>query len=1197
MKSIAPWFCLITALGSANAADGLEAYRLGNYFVAARELPKYSDKDSTARYYLGMMRLYGYGELKNNTLALKYFTEAAAAGYLPAQQLLAVYYLNAGNDPTKALEYFKKAAAADDLSAQMYCAAAYKFGYGAKKNSDTARRYFISAAKSGNAIAQTALAEQFLESRDKRNKRMGLIWLNKAVDKNNPRALTVMAELYSSGNFVSKDSDKTKSFLTQAITQNYAPAMVQMAEIEFKEGKASDALNLLNKAATLNDSNAQLALGNYYLNVKNSGYNRETGLEWLLKSTEQGNHDAQVSLAKLDNEGNNTPQEAKLAARIQQALHKKINDKPTVAMAQWLSNNKSRDFSAKEYQLNGIYSAWQNPTALIENNYNPAPEISTLNRQAIYKPQFTMAKPAEIPINEYFDILAPTLNGGQNNNWTFPRYPLYKHMEALLQNDALIFSVDGKKVGIKKIIKQSDDEQAPFDYIAEKTNDWSRQANYQTVLTELYGKAILGDSSAQFELGQLYQYGVAVTQNSNQAITYFQLAAEQQDIRAEYNLGILYLEGKTNPVDFKKGVEWLTDAAFKGNAYAQYVLGNVYEKGLTDRNHEVIVPIDHQKAMGMYYLSASNHFGDAQYRLADFLVKEKNGNLSISAHENRNKLIKRLYHGAAEEGVLEAKLPLAFYQAMDRDPEKQQQAFATAKNAANAGNPEAAILVGLMLERGLGVNKDSSEALQWYRKAEKNPITDFILGTYYSQGVGLNKNTSLGQRLLQSAADANFSYANLNLAVLEQQNGSDFLAELDKARQLGNSKAGLLLADYYLQTANNPEKMQQARDIYNYFAEKGDKDAQLKLAFLYDRGLAGPNNSEEAAHWYGQAAEQGQPVAQYLLATMYQLGRIDKEPNYKAAKKWLSEASSTYPPAALALGFIEDTVDNNYKKAADLYSIAASDSTSLYNLGLIHELGKGTAVNTVLAQELYQKAADLGSSKAMNQLAGLYLNGANGARDPEKALIWYKKSAELGDRNALYQLGLLAETGVASPLDLKKALQYYQASASSGNEKASLAIARMYQYGLGVEKNYNQAADIYKKLAANHNGFAQYQLGLLYASDKLGNPQLNESRALLKKASDNGNSEAFSKMQWLDAHQGQSLSFIATVPLSSARIRIGEESANILYLIALNEWNRGDEHHSRLLLSDIVAKYPNFTPARRAVELLTHNEKVLVSRK
>lgn len=57
-----------------------------------------------------------------------------------------------------------------DVNAQMFMAAAYLYGVGVKKNTDIARRYYIDAAKNGNAIAQYTLAEYFLESKHAGNK-------------------------------------------------------------------------------------------------------------------------------------------------------------------------------------------------------------------------------------------------------------------------------------------------------------------------------------------------------------------------------------------------------------------------------------------------------------------------------------------------------------------------------------------------------------------------------------------------------------------------------------------------------------------------------------------------------------------------------------------------------------------------------------------------------------------------------------------------------------------------------------------------------------------------------------------------------------------------------------------------------------------------------------------------------------------
>ncbi|ASQ46692.1 tetratricopeptide repeat protein [Legionella clemsonensis] len=1191
MKSYIPWFYLVAATGTqlAYAMDGLEAYRQGNYPLAAQTLVSQTDKDPIANYYLGRMRLYGYGELKNNRLALQYFERAAEKGVLPAQLLLARYNLMQVKDPEKALYWFKKAAAANDLNAQLYCAAAYLHGFGTKESSDMGRRYYIEAAKRGNAIAQTTLGEHFLESRSATNKKLGLIWLNKAIEQGNPRAQLKLAELYAAGGIVARDENKAYELLNQSAAQGYTPAMLKLGAMAAKQNDLEKAKEWYTKAATVNDTQAEMALASLYLDNKNSLYNPKTGFMWMLQAAQSGSAQAQEALAHMYREGLGVTADEQLANQWQQkaketaAQEAKVN--PGIEASKWLSNGQSTDFDIQGFRLGGIFNDWQNPQALKENNYNAAPQMEAVTRAELYKPEFKMMEPKEIAISDYFDVIAPALNNDEFDEFSFPRYPLDPQIEALLKNESLALAHSPRISMAEEGLPYSvSEEPAPFDYFEQMTKGWQHQANLQAVLSEMYGKAILGESAAQFELGQLYHYGVIVAKNIPQAITYYKLAAQQQDVRAEYNLGIIYLGGLTDPVDYQQGINWLMDAAFKGNVNAQYLLAHIYEKGFKDADGHIVVQPNPQQATSMYYLASSNHYGPAQYRLAEYLVKQKQGGLSVAAKNNRTKLIKRLYEGAVKEGVAEANLPLAFYYAMDEDSKKQRRALEIAKKEAKAGNRYAALLLGIMFERGVAVPTNDVESLYWYQQAGSNPVNDFILGTYYTLGKGVTRDEQKGKALLQQSANAGFSYANLNLAVLQHDTGENFLPELDKARQLGNSTAGLLLADYYLAQAADPEKLQQARDIYQYFADKGDKDAQLKLAFLYEKGLGGKPDLTLATQWYTASAEQGQPVSQYLLGRMYQLGKIGKEPDYAQAKKWYAASQSNYPRSSVALGFIYDTVDDQYHQALQNYELAAqkNDKVGQYNLALLYEDGKGMPVDYTKARALFAKAAELGYKNAMTQLAQLYFNGLGGPKDEQQALHWYKKAAALGESDALYQLGLLSETGVATKLDFANAVNYYQESANKGNAKAKLALARMYQYGLGVMKESQKAVELYTELAANNNAYAQYQLALLYLDN---DQNAKEGKKLLEQASANGNQQARKTLQWLDAQQQERLSFIEPVVMNETPVLAGQ-SANMMYFDALSEWNRGDETLSRMILNRIMKQFPQYIPAKRAYEQL-----------
>lgn len=1143
MKLPMPWVYLLAAanMGVAFADNGVDAYRQGNYAEAAARLTDASGKDPIIEYYMGRMRLYGYGQLKNNTLAMRHFQNAAERGYLPAQRIMARFALLEDHNPEQALYWFKKSAEQNDSQAQMYCAAAYMFGVGVKPNSDIAKRYYIAAARNGDSIAQCTLAQNFLETHHSANQKLGILWLNKAVEQKNPEAQVILGQLYAKGAVVGKDLNKARELIGLAVAQGYMPAIYQMGELAQQENDLTLAKQWYEKAANAKYAPAEMALSKLYLLEKSPFYNAQTGFLWMLKAAQNNSREAQLALSDMYKKGTGVEIDENLAKEWQDkaaAIAKGTPNAAEIKAAQWLSNGKAVSLADTRYRLHGIFSAWHNVAALKQNNYNQPPQMEEITREKLFKPQFSMVKPNQIAISEYLNALVSTLGDLPQDKLLFPRYAI--------------------------------------DPIATQQKD--------TAINKLEGEAILGDVSAQFTLAQMYEHGTDTKQNIDEAIRFYQLAIAQQDLRAEYNLGVLYLEGLKTPADYKQGMDLLVDAAFKGNPYAQYVLGRVYEQGYRDASGNEVVKADHEQAMSMYGLAASNNYGLAQYRLAEILVRDKSTNLSLIEKQKRNQIIKELYQGAVTGGVESAALSLAFFNAMDSDKTKQQQAFSVATKEAEAGNPEAALLLGLMYDEGISVAASQSDALHWYDKAAANPIGAFALGTYLTQNSGAGDDIEKGQTLLQKAADAGFSYANMNLAILQQQQGRTFLPTLEKAVSSGNSRAGLLLADYYLSLANSPEQMKQAKDIYQRFAEQGDKVGQLKLAYMNEKGLGAEVNMAEAQKWYTLAAEQNEPIAQYLLGHFYQLGLLDKQPDYVQAKNWYARAQSNYIPGAVALGFIYETVEDDYKNALEAYQRAAasSDPTGLFNEGLVYEQGKRYSVDLAKASQLYLKAAERGHIQAMVQLAGIYLNGSTNQKD---ALVWYKKAASLGDRDALYQLGLLSETGVATKLDYADAMDYYQQASNKGNLSAKLALARMYQYGLGVTKDPQKALDIYKELAALDNAYAQYQLAMSYVDGATDKQMPEAGLKLLQQARENGSPQARKALQLFSTRAEDKVSFIEPVQIIKLSDQTSEP-ADLMYLDALNTWNHGDESYSRAMLARILAQYPNYLPAKKTYEQL-----------
>lgn len=1183
MKSLVPWVCLFATASQTAMADNFSAYRLGNYDKATQQLLAESGKNPVADYYLGRIYLYGYGQLKNTQLALRYFTQSAEKGYLPAMQILARYALIHDKNPEQALVWFKKAAAAGDVDAQMYMAAAYLYGIGVKKSADMATRYYIDAAKNGNGVAQYTLAQNFINSKHAANKKLGMLWLNKAVANNNPQAQMLAGEMYLEGKGYEKNPDKGMALLTQAAEQGYAPAMVRLGKLDLASNEKDKAFTWFDKAGASKNPAAYLELASLYFDTKSSIHDPKMGFMWTLKAAQNGSQTAKRQLAELYQKGMGVDADTNLAKQwLDLANQEEKNNSPGKGLAEatlWLSNGATAHLEqTAAYQMRGIFTAWKNPAVLGDFAYNQSPQLKTINRQQIFQPQFSLVQPNTVPINQFYEALMA--HKDEDNQWTYPVYtPNRLVAEVLRMNSPVVAHRELPAPYLDAYYPVDDTEANVMDIW---TEGWQRQVNTMAVFHHLYNRAILGDAQAQFEIGQMFQYGIGVTPNDESAIVFYQNAVQQQHLGAEYNLGVLYLKRAKTKQDYQLALDELMDAAFKGNKNSQYVLAHVLEKGITSSEGVELIKADPQQANAMLYLAAANDYGPAEYTLANRLAMAPDDG-SMQEKQQKNKLIRELYQGAAHRGIANALLPLAFYDAMDVDNKRQQRAFTTAKELAEAGNEKAALLLGLLLDRGIGTGADNNQAIQWYQKAGDNAPSQFILGTYAAEGKGLTQNKDKAMAQLQQAATEKFSYADFNMAVLQKESGQEFLPDLVHAYELGNNHAGLVLADYYLSANTDAEKMKQAREIYQGLAAKGDAAAQLKLAYMDAQGLGSAVDMSSAQRWYTAAAEQGNPTAQYQLAQFYQIG-ASGEPNYEQAKSWYEKAAAVYPEAWVALGFIEETVNDNYAQALKDYEMAAqkNDPLGTYNLALMYFYGKGTAVDYAKARELFLAAADK-IPDAMSQLGEIYFMGLGVPRDEKQALSWYKKAADAGDPQALYELGLMSETGVSTTLDFAQAVKYYQAAADKNNEKAMLALARMYQYGLGVTKDPKISAQYYQQLAARQNAYAQYQLGNYYLEGTAGERSAAKAKQWLQQASDNGNVQARKMLQRLEAQTQSRVSFIEPLVLDRAPIVAGE-AANLLYLDALNEWNRGDEVNSRRILKHLVTQYPDFVPAQQAFE-------------
>lgn len=158
-------------------------------------------------------------------------------------------------------------------------------------------------------------------------------------------------------------------------------------------------------------------------------------------------------------------------------------------------------------------------------------------------------------------------------------------------------------------------------------------------------------------------------------------------------------------------------------------------------------------------------------------------------------------------------------------------------DAANGGNTQAQLSLGVMYETGQNVELDIVEAVRWYRTAARNGEVDaqLSLGLLYQKGDALKADPVEAVRWFRLAADQGHADAQQTLGYF-YESGTGVVADIAEA------------ARWYERAAN-----------------QGRVAAQNNLGRLYQLGSGVPKDLDKAIYWYEKAAAQGSETAQRNL--------------------------------------------------------------------------------------------------------------------------------------------------------------------------------------------------------------------------------------------------------------------------------------------------------------------------------------------
>ncbi|EKE24568.1 MAG: hypothetical protein ACD_6C00088G0004 [uncultured bacterium] len=277
--------------------------------------------DAQAKTLIGLAYFHGWYVDKNETMAFRYWSEAANSQHAPALCMIAALYFEqhlVANEPQKAFELYQAAyqLSPDDVSAQMGLALCYLNGVGTVKDIAKATQMIQSAAQHyWQIVAQSeadliyivgrfySLAEYPLPTRDK-----AVQYLNQAVAKGSKEAAWFLYQALSGiyPVFICH-SEQANRYLHQAAQLGHAQAQAELG-LEYLKGQqiAQDialGLSYLQKAAAQQNGVALNALGEAYEQGQGVESNIEQAVQYYQQAAVQVNADAYSHLGRLYTKG------------------------------------------------------------------------------------------------------------------------------------------------------------------------------------------------------------------------------------------------------------------------------------------------------------------------------------------------------------------------------------------------------------------------------------------------------------------------------------------------------------------------------------------------------------------------------------------------------------------------------------------------------------------------------------------------------------------------------------------------------------------------------------------------------------------------------------------------------------------------------------------------------------------------------
>ena len=224
-------------------------------------------------------------------------------------------------------------------------------------------------------------------------------------------------------------------------------------------------------------------------------------------------------------------------------------------------------------------------------------------------------------------------------------------------------------------------------------------------------------------------------------------------------------------------------------------------------------------------------------------------------------------------------------------------------------------------------------------------------------------------------------------------------------------------------------------------AELGDGFAMWILGFLYSKGIGVDRSNQNAKIWFERSILAGNSFSYYELARMSEVG---EKPGSVAVSLYMKGANENCVPCMVMLA-----------------------------LQYLHGVGIKKSVRK--AEELFEKASDLGDYFSTRYLAKKYYHQGDRGKESE----YYSRLFGYDDVETLIRIAYLCEDRRIRPPrgSFNEAIfECYKRAAELGDVSSMYKVAQLYEAGHGVSKSNESAYTWYEKAAKAGNAMAKLKL-------------------------------------------------------------------------------------------------------------------------